>query len=134
MKPRRNRSPAQRKRDQQAADGASARAFLLVRLGLQVDALQRQVAALAQVPSPEWLSTAQAAQALHCDRAILDSIAPRAAARCPDVVAQVGQGKSRRTYRWLSTRLGEALKAGQEPDPDPETSRPRRRRRRPSRS
>ncbi|TNE88692.1 MAG: hypothetical protein EP330_13775 [Deltaproteobacteria bacterium] len=65
-------------------------------------------------PAPVvWLSTAEAAVVLGCGRGALDAVAAASHAARPDAVIQVGQGTSRRTYRWRQDLLPEALAAGQ---------------------
>lgn len=68
---------------------------------------------ITEIREPVWLTTVEAARALQVDRGVLDSIAARATYRRPDAVVQVGQGTSRRTYRWRADLLGEAVNAGQ---------------------
>ena len=63
-------------------------------------------------PAVTWLTTTQAAERLGVARSTLNACAPTAAAHRPDLVATVGSGRTRHTYRWRSDALGEAMAAG----------------------
>lgn len=76
---------------------------------------------------PVWLSTAEAAATLGVDRGTLDRLAAAACTALPGAVLRVGEGRSRKTYRWDRAQLGAAVAAAQaayvEPAPKPRKKR-----------
>lgn len=103
-------------------DAESIRCFLddhslVRRLGEQEFVVWGDVLQALHGPTKSWMTTLEAAAVLGVDRGVLDEVASKAHERRPDLVAVVGSGRSRRTYRWKADGLGEAIAAARAPKP-----------------